>query len=57
MIIPAQDPAAMAEAMLAVSKLPEDKWRALSDNAYNSISSYTWDDAAGKFSDIVSSKV
>lgn len=56
-IIPGQDPAAMADAMLAVSKLPEDKWFTLSDNAYNSISSYTWDDAAGKFSDIISCRV
>jgi len=56
-IIPSQDPAAMADAMLAISKLSEDKWRILSDNAHNSISSYTWDDAAGKFCDIISSKV
>jgi glycosyltransferase involved in cell wall biosynthesis len=48
-LVPHEDPAAMARAVVEVCSLPEDRWRALSDAALATATGYTWDDAADRF--------
>jgi glycosyltransferase involved in cell wall biosynthesis len=48
-LIPMEDPQAMAEAMLRVCSMAESEWRGLSDAAYATASRYTWDDATDRF--------
>jgi glycosyltransferase involved in cell wall biosynthesis len=49
MLIPMEDPQAMAEAMLRVCSMTEGEWRGLSDAAYANASRYTWNDATDRF--------
>jgi glycosyltransferase involved in cell wall biosynthesis len=49
MLIPMEDPQAMADAMLKVCAMPETDWLGLSDAAYATASRYTWDDATDAF--------
>ena len=44
-LVKPEDPASMAHAILKVCDMKEDKWRAMSDKAYATVSNYTWDDA------------
>jgi glycosyltransferase involved in cell wall biosynthesis len=48
-LIPMEDPQAMADAMQRVCSMPESDWRGLSDAAYATASRYTWDDATDRF--------
>jgi glycosyltransferase involved in cell wall biosynthesis len=44
-----EDPEDMAAAIGRIMALPDDRWRAMSDIAYDTASRYTWDDAADRF--------
>lgn len=47
-LVPAEDPAAMAAAILRVTGLDETGWRDLSDRALRTVTGYTWDEATDK---------
>jgi glycosyltransferase involved in cell wall biosynthesis len=46
-LVPSEDPDAMARAIVKVCTLPEDAWRAMSDAALATATAQTWDDATG----------
>lgn len=48
-LVPMENPAAMAEAIVNVVRLEEAAWRALSDRAHNVATGYTWEQAADLF--------
>jgi glycosyltransferase involved in cell wall biosynthesis len=48
-LVPHDDPAAMADAIVRVCTLPDAQWRNLSDRALEVSASSTWDDAADCF--------
>lgn len=48
-LVPPEDPQAMADAIIALMHCPEAEWQALSDRAYTKASSYTWEDATDRF--------
>jgi glycosyltransferase involved in cell wall biosynthesis len=48
-LVPHEDPRAMARAVVEVCSLPEERWRALSDAALATATGYTWDDATDRF--------
>lgn len=48
-LIPAEDPQAMADAILRIVRLNDGQWRELSERAFATVASYTWDDATGRF--------
>ena len=48
-LVPHEDPKAMAQAILRVCSMDDGAWRAMSDLAYRTATSYTWDDATTKF--------
>ena len=48
-LVPLEDPEAMAAAIVKVCTMPDPEWRALSDRAYASARSYSWKDAADDF--------
>ena len=43
------DPNAMAQAIVKTCRLPDPQWRQVSDTAYATATSYTWDQAADRF--------
>lgn len=47
-LVPAEDPAAMAAAIVRVTGLNDAAWRDLSDRALRTVTGYTWDDATDK---------
>lgn len=49
MLIPLEAPQKMAEAILSVCSMASIDWRKMSDAAYATASSYTWDDATNEF--------
>ena len=49
MLVPHEDPAAMAAAIEQICQMDNPSWRMLSDKAYNTAARYTWDDAATLF--------
>jgi glycosyltransferase involved in cell wall biosynthesis len=48
-LVPMEDPAAMADAILHLCRASDHHWREYSDAAYLTATSYTWDDAADRF--------
>jgi glycosyltransferase involved in cell wall biosynthesis len=48
-LVPMEDPAAMASAIERVVAMSEPEWRDLSDNAYRTATRYTWEDATDRF--------
>lgn len=48
-LIPLEDPAAMAGAILRVCAMPEGDWRRMSDAAHATARRYTWEDATDAF--------
>mgnify|MGYP000660480555 CR=1 FL=1 len=48
-LVDVEDARALADRLVHVLGLPEDKWRAMSDAAYATATRYTWDDATGLF--------
>ncbi len=49
LLVPHEDPAAMAEAVVKVCSLPQAEWQAVSDAALATARAYTWDDATDRF--------
>jgi glycosyltransferase involved in cell wall biosynthesis len=49
MLVPHEDPAAMADAIVKICSLTDNEWRQLSDAAYATVSGYSWDDATDRF--------
>jgi glycosyltransferase involved in cell wall biosynthesis len=48
-IVPMDDPAAMANQIERIVSLPQQQWRAMSDIAHQTATQYTWDDATNLF--------
>ena len=48
-LVPLDDPGAMARAIERVAAMPEAEWRCMSDKAYVTATQYTWDDATDRF--------
>ncbi len=48
-IVPLDDAPAMAAAIVRILRLSDAAWRGLSDQAYQTATSYSWDDATGRF--------
>jgi glycosyltransferase involved in cell wall biosynthesis len=48
-LVPQEDPDAMAAGIVKVCRADEPAWRQMSDNAFGVASSYTWDDATDRF--------
>jgi glycosyltransferase involved in cell wall biosynthesis len=48
-LVPPEDPAAIAEAIINLCTQPLDQWQVLSDKAYQTASCYSWDDATTLF--------
>ena len=49
MLVPHENPPAMAEAIVQICSLADNDWRRLSDSAYATVTGYSWDDAMGRF--------
>jgi len=49
LLVPQEDPSAMADAIEKVCTLTDEQWRVLSDAALATATSYTWDDATDLF--------
>lgn len=48
-LVPPEDPKAMAEAIERIARMPDADWRDMSDKAHAATQSYTWDDASDLF--------
>lgn len=48
-LVPMEDPAAMAEAIVKVCTQPDAAWREMSDKAHATANRYTWEDATDQF--------
>ncbi len=48
-LVPGEDPQAMAEQIVRVATMNESDWKTMSDAAYATATGYTWDDAAVRF--------
>jgi glycosyltransferase involved in cell wall biosynthesis len=48
-LVPHNDPAAMADAIVRMAALTDAAWREISERAWKTASRYTWDDAATLF--------
>jgi glycosyltransferase involved in cell wall biosynthesis len=48
-LVAVKDVAGLADRMINVLTLPEDKWRQMSDAAYHTATRYSWDDATDRF--------
>lgn len=48
-LVPPEDPAAMAKAIWQIAQLDNPAWQRLSDSAYETAASYSWDDATTRF--------
>jgi glycosyltransferase involved in cell wall biosynthesis len=48
-LVPMEDVAAMSEAIVRIAAMADTEWRTMSNAAYRTATSYTWDDAADQF--------
>ncbi|MBD2090415.1 glycosyltransferase family 4 protein [Microcoleus sp. FACHB-1515] len=48
-VVPVGDSAELAKSLVQVLKLPESEWQAMSNAAYTTATSYSWDDATDRF--------
>ena len=48
-LVPPESPEEMAEAIVKICTLPNDQWHKMSDAAYATATSYTWEDATALF--------
>lgn len=48
-LVPLEDPQAMAEAIVTLIQCPPAEWQQMSDRAYRKATSYTWKDATDRF--------
>jgi glycosyltransferase involved in cell wall biosynthesis len=49
MIVPHDDPAGMAQAIVKICRMTDTEWRRISDAAYATVTGYSWDDATDRF--------
>ncbi|HEX8521012.1 MAG TPA: glycosyltransferase family 4 protein [Tepidisphaeraceae bacterium] len=49
LIVPHGDSEGMAKAILQICSMPDRDWRAMSDKAYSTVASYSWDQATDLF--------
>lgn len=56
-LVPHDDPQAMADAIVRVCEMSANEWKCMSTNAINLASSYTWDDAADHLEAVLLSEV
>lgn len=52
-LVPLEDPQAMAEAIITLIQCPPSDWQQMSDRAYAKATSYTWKDATDRFEAIL----
>ena len=50
-IVPVGDTQGLANGLIELFSIPESQWKSMSDAAYNTAISYSWDDATAKFED------
>jgi glycosyltransferase involved in cell wall biosynthesis len=48
-LVPPENPDAIAEAIVKICSLPEADWKALSEKALAAVTGFTWDDASRQF--------
>jgi len=48
-LVPHENPQAMADAIVKICQLSDNDWQQLSDAAYAAVSGYSWDDATDRF--------
>ncbi len=48
-LVPHEDPPAMAAAIVKICSLTDNEWKRLSQAAYETVAGYSWDDATDKF--------
>jgi glycosyltransferase involved in cell wall biosynthesis len=48
-LVPMDDPSAMAKEIQRIVQLPDEQWRAMSDIAHQTATKYTWEDATTLF--------
>lgn len=49
LLVNPEDPEDMARAIVEVASMPAERWQAMSNAAYRTATSYTWDDATDRF--------
>ncbi len=49
LLVPHENPQAMAQAIVKICQLSDNEWRQLSDAAYATVAGYSWDDATDRF--------
>jgi glycosyltransferase involved in cell wall biosynthesis len=49
LLVPHEDPAAMAAAIVKICTMSDNEWKQISDAAYATVSDYSWDDATDRF--------
>ena len=49
MLVPHDDPTAMAAAIVKICSLTDNEWQRLSQAAYETVAGYSWDDATDRF--------
>jgi len=52
-LVPIDDPASMAGAIVTLAKMPSDEWKTISKVAFDTATKYSWEDAADKFENVV----
>ncbi len=52
-LIPIDDAKAMADAIVRIVQMPQKVWEGVSDIAFNTAVSYSWDDAADRFESVL----
>jgi glycosyltransferase involved in cell wall biosynthesis len=50
-LVPPENPEAIAEAVVKICSLPESEWKTLSDKALAAVTGFTWDDASRQFAE------
>jgi glycosyltransferase involved in cell wall biosynthesis len=54
-LVPIEDVSAMARAIVGLAKMKDIQWRELSDAAYRTATTYTWEDATHRFEEAIKS--
>jgi glycosyltransferase involved in cell wall biosynthesis len=57
LLVPHEDPPAMAAAIVKICSLADNDWRRMSDAAYATVTGYSWDDATEKFEEALKKAV
>jgi glycosyltransferase involved in cell wall biosynthesis len=56
-LVNAEDPVAMARAIVRVARMPEQEWRAMSDAGHRTARRWTWDDASARLEQLLERSV